>query len=46
MIILSGGTVCLYIAIGVNVNYLIAIHLGMSTPLLISTALKQKPRVG
>jgi hypothetical protein len=45
MVLLGGGTVCLYIALGVNVNHFVAIHLGMSTPLLISTALKEKPKV-
>jgi len=46
MVLLGGGTVCLYISMGVNVNALIAIHLGMATPLLISTALKEKPKIG
>ncbi len=45
MILLGGSTVCLYIKLGVAINYLVAIHLGMATPPLISTALKQKPKV-
>jgi hypothetical protein len=45
MVLFGGGTVCLYIAVGVSLNYLAAIQLGMSTPLLISIASKHKPRV-
>ena len=45
MVLLGGGTVCLYIGSGVSLNYWAAIQLGMSTPLLISIASKHKPKV-
>ncbi len=45
MVLLGGGTVCLYIGSGVSLNYWAAIQLGMSTPLLITAASKQKPKI-
>ncbi len=45
MILLGGAAVVLYLKMGVNVNRLMAIHLGMATPLMIATALKEKPKV-
>ena len=45
MIFLGGGTVLLYQKIGINVNEFMAVHLGVATPLLITTALKEKPKV-
>ena len=46
MILLGGGTVWLYLKVGVTLIYLAAIQLGMSTPLLISVVSKQRPRLG
>lgn len=45
MVLLGGATAAFYQKIGVNVNELMAIHLGIATPLLISTATKEKPKV-
>lgn len=45
MVLLGGATVVLYKHIGINVNTFMAIHLGIATPLLISTATKEKPSV-
>ena len=45
MILLGGGTVLLYQKVGINMNEYIAIHLGMSTPVLISTVAKEKPKI-
>lgn len=45
MVILGGGTVILYQKIGINVNEFMAVHLGIATPLLITTAIKEKPKV-
>lgn len=45
MIILGGGTVILYQKIGINVNEFMAVHLGIATPLLITAAIKEKPKV-
>lgn len=44
MILLGGGTVYLYLSIGINVNELMAIHLGAATPALISF-IKEKPKI-
>ncbi|HEY6871257.1 MAG TPA: hypothetical protein VI298_00890 [Geobacteraceae bacterium] len=45
MILLGGGTVCLYLSMGVNVNELMAIHLGVATPVLIASVIKEKPKI-
>ncbi|MEW5056144.1 MAG: hypothetical protein AB1Y25_00790 [Cycloclasticus sp.] len=45
MVLLGGATVILYQKIGINVNEFMAVHLGIATPLLISTATKEKPKV-
>lgn len=45
MVCLGGGTAALYSYIGVKLNALMAIHLGLATPVLIQTALKNKPSV-
>ena len=45
MVIFGGGTVCLYLKLGVNINHLIAIHLGISTPIMIGTAMKEQPKI-
>nr|WP_320125377.1 hypothetical protein [uncultured Shewanella sp.] len=45
MIALGGGTAALYSYIGIKLNALMAIHLGLATPVLIQTALKEKPKV-
>jgi len=45
MILIGGGTVCLYIKAGVNVNEFMAVHLGVSTPLLISAMIKEAPKI-
>jgi cytosine/uracil/thiamine/allantoin permease len=45
MVLLGGATVLLYQKIGININAFMAVHLGIATPLLISTATKEKPKV-
>lgn len=45
MVFLSGGTAALYSFVGVKLNALMAIHLGIATPVLIQTAIKNKPKV-
>ena len=45
MVLLGGATVVLYQKIGINVNEFMAVHLGIATPLLISTATKEKPKI-
>ncbi|MFZ6047343.1 hypothetical protein ACFW0H_14650 [Pseudomonas sp. CR3202] len=45
MVLLGGATVVLYQKAGVNVNEFMAVHLGIATPLLISTATKEKPKI-
>lgn len=45
MIVLGGGTAALYAYVGMKLNALMAIHLGLATPVLIQTALKEKPKV-
>lgn len=45
MVLLGGATVVLYQKIGINVNAFMAVHLGIATPLLISTATKEKPKI-
>jgi hypothetical protein len=45
MIFLGGCTAALYSYIGIKLNALMAIHLGLATPVLIQTALKEKPKI-
>lgn len=45
MIILGGCTAALYAYVGIKLNALMAIHLGLATPVLIQTALKERPKV-
>ena len=45
MVIVGAGTPILYKHIGINVNELMAIHLGMATPILVTTMTKDKPKV-
>ncbi|AQT58896.1 hypothetical protein [Cellvibrio sp. PSBB023] len=45
MVLLGGATVVLYQKIGININEFMAVHLGIATPLLISTATKEKPKI-
>jgi hypothetical protein len=45
MVLLGGATVVLYQKVGINVNEFMAVHLGIATPLLISTATKEKPKI-
>jgi hypothetical protein len=45
MIGLGGATAFIYHKIGINVNELMAIHLGAATPLIISNLEKKKPEV-
>ncbi len=45
MICLSGGTAYLYYSMNVQLNVLMAIHLGISTPVLIQTAVKESPQI-
>lgn len=45
MILVGGATVLLYKQIGINVNELMALHLGMATPILITTMTKEKPKI-
>lgn len=45
MILLGGATVVLYQKVGININEFMAVHLGIATPLLISTATKEKPKI-
>lgn len=45
MVLLGGATVVLYQKIGINVNAFMAVHLGIATPLLISTATKERPKI-
>jgi len=45
MVFIGAGTPVLYQQIGVNINELMAIHLGMATPILITTMTKEKPKL-
>lgn len=45
MVLVGGGTVIFYRHIGINVNELMAIHLGISTPVLITTMTKDKLKI-
>ena len=45
MIALGGGTAFLYQITKVNLNELAAIHLGASTPVILQTFSKSKPKV-
>lgn len=45
MIFFSGGIVCMYIKSGVNINHIMATHIGAATPLLLSTMLQSKPKI-
>jgi hypothetical protein len=45
MIGLGGATAFIYHKIGINVNELMAIHLGAATPLIISSLEKKKPEI-
>jgi len=45
MVLLGGGTVCLYLSMGINVNHFMAIHLGITTPVLIASTMKEKPKI-
>jgi len=45
MVVLGAGTPVLYQQVGVNINELMAIHLGMATPILIATMTKEKPKL-
>ncbi|PHQ24589.1 hypothetical protein CLH62_17010 [Marinobacter guineae] len=45
MVALGGGTAFLYHHIGVKINPMMAIHLGLATPVLIQTAIKEKPKI-
>ncbi len=45
MVLLGGGTAALYVYMNVSITALMAIHLGISTPVLIQTALKENPKI-
>jgi hypothetical protein len=45
MILFSGGIVCMYMQSGVNINYIMAVHIGAATPLILSTMLQSKPKI-
>ncbi|WP_010322162.1 hypothetical protein [Marinobacterium stanieri] len=45
MVLLGGGTAALYSYLGIKLNALMAMHLGIATPVLIQTALKEKPKI-
>jgi hypothetical protein len=45
MVCLGGATAFIYHKVGINVNELMAIHLGAATPLIISSFEKGKPDI-
>lgn len=45
MVLLGGGTAALYAKIGINLNELMSIHLGIATPVLIQSYIKSKPKI-
>ena len=46
MVLLGGGVVWLYLKSGINVNYFMAVHLGIATPLIIGNLMKKEPDIG
>lgn len=44
MILLGGVTALIYHKVGINVNEMMAVHLGAATPLIISSLEKKKPQ--
>ncbi|WP_350644669.1 hypothetical protein [Pseudoalteromonas sp. G24-MNA-CIBAN-0072] len=45
MVLLGGATALIYHKVGINVNELMAIHLGAATPIIISSFEKKKPEI-
>lgn len=44
MIISGGGVAMIYLKSGININEIMAIHLGASSPLILNSLTKEKPK--
>ena len=45
MVLIGGCVVWLYLKSGINVNYFMAVHLGIATPLIIGNLMKKEPDI-